>query len=63
VRLEQVAGGIQDVPDVDSEIVDSEDHSELISRAWTREEMDVDLSEHISYTGVAHHEAERQVGE
>jgi hypothetical protein len=63
VRLEQVAGGIQDVPDVDSEIVDAEDHSELIARAWTREEMDVDLSEHISYTGVAHHEAERKVGE
>jgi hypothetical protein len=63
VRLEQVAGGIQDVPDVDSEIVDAEEHAELVSRAWTREEMDVDLQDHIGYTGVSHHEAEREVHE
>ena len=63
VRLDQVAGEIQNVPDVDSEIVDAEPHAELISRAWTREEMDIDVNEHIGYTGVSHHEAERKVNE
>jgi hypothetical protein len=51
-RLEAMEGKVAEISKVETEIIYAEDNAELISEAWKRKDLNVNLKQQISATGV-----------
>lgn len=62
-RVQNVKGRIREIDDISAKEIPCEEHAEIISRAWTRKDIEGDVEDMINNTPVVHHESERTVNE
>ena len=58
-RISTTESRVREIRGIDTEIIGSDTHAELISRAWTRSDTSIDLNT----TPIVHHEQEREINE